>query len=302
VIIPILGVLRFLGASLPPVLSRNPMHSLTANQKVLQALTKHLDSRPNAIIDVALIGSVSGHYGWSESRLLDVDVWVLSDDRIGEPTRAWVAELSSAIRDRFDSGVRFESRAIDGPYKPDPAPERDTVLLHLLIDDQSSYRRRSALTRFSWRKYQSMVQADRLLKLSPERPTASDLLSNRWGPISGASAIRDGRVIMEEIDIKNGSASNVAFEEGSFQFREFCTYAVMMGARNRARIEGRPEADLLPNGAFGTWYDQTYADSFVSTIVAYKKAASDGVDLSACEKSLREQSAQWLERLRENLA
>lgn len=283
------------------MLSRFSMHSLAVNQKVCQALTNHVGRRPEEIIDVALIGSVSGHYGWSQSRLLDIDIWILGRGRLLEPTRRWAASVSEEIRTQLGADIRFERRAINGPYKPEPAQDADTALVHLLIDDETSYLRRSALTRFSWRKYKPLVKPDRLEALSPPRPTASDLLSNKWGPVYGANAIREGRVVMEEIDLEGGGVRDCAFTKGSFQFREFCTYAVMMGARNRARIDGYGDADTLQNAAFGRWYEQVYGDAFVAEIVEYKRKTSDGANLSAGERQLRTKSAAWCDRLAKDL-
>jgi hypothetical protein len=277
------------------------MHSLAVNQIVCQALTNHVRQRPEEVIDVALIGSVSGHYGWSQSRLLDIDIWILAQGRLLEATRAWAASVSEEIRTQLGADIKFERRAINGPYKPEPTLGTDTALVHLLIDDDVSYESRSALTRFSWRKYRPVVQPDRLAALSPPRPTASDLLSNKWGPICGAQAIREGRIVMEEIDLEGGALTERVFTSGSFQFREFCTYAVMMGARNRARIDGRDEADILQNLAFGTWYEEVYGDGYVAEIVEYKRKTSDGVDLSAGEGDLRAKTAAWCDSLASEL-
>lgn len=280
------------------------MQTSTANVLLSEALSRQLASAPESLLDVAILGSVSGHYGWSESRLVDADVWLYVTDRKSRDVLSWLRELSTHVQAGLANttvNLKYEARAIDGPYKPSPSAGLESFLLHILVDDPQSYSIRSELTRFSWRKYKPVRDPELLLHLSPGKPELDLVVSSRWGLDDSIAFCTSGVVSMPELQLDSGQFRQLRFECPSFVFREACTYAVMMTARNIARVDSHLEPDTLPNLEFARWYEETYDDPFVSSVAAIKRETAQGRPDRIETNDLREEVLKWCAKTRSAL-
>lgn len=278
------------------LLSNKAIYSLIADE-----LTRLWGTKPPTVIDLALLGSTSGHYGWHNSSLVDADLWIFTRERTHAGTLAWIADVARHISSRARTVYTHTTAlyaAVDGPYKPTPSDDgQHTLFIHLLIDDERSYTRRSRLTRYSWRKYKCIIDPARLLNLSPPRPTISDLVSEPWGVKHCISMLDCGVVEYPELALSEGTVQRIAFGEGTFQFVEFCLYACLTSARNRARVDGFDEADKLSTEQFAHWYAAKYSDRFVLGIAERKLRIRSGGYKDLLFPALRNDIADWCREL-----
>ena len=243
---------------------------------------------------------MSGHYGWQQSNHLDVDFWVLTEDRASLNSLTILQDVAHGVRSIFENQHFniIEFRAIDGPYKPVSWMELESsALIHFLIDDLDSYQARSKCTRFSWRKYPCLIARDRLMQYSPVALSKNNVLNEKWGIRHCRTILSRSILSYPEICIETGQHHELVFSDETPQFLEFCFYATMMNARNFARMDGQAMADVLPNTEFGDWFKEQYNDPFVAKIAKIKaQSRMDGFS-NLRYLPIKPQVASWLECL-----
>lgn len=265
-------------------------------------LSNALKTSDSGLIDLAIVGSMSGHYGWQPCNHLDFDIWAFTSSRQCVDVRATLCGLSQKLKGVFRRyGARYiECRAIDGPYKLVSWGDMpSSVLIHLLVDDEVSFPARSPATRYSWRKYHCLRSSDRLYNLAPKSINITDFLDAKWGLKFCLRACREGVVKFEELNLHTGGIERLSFGHGTPQFLEFCLYAVMTTARNRARLEGHEEPDTLTNLAFSEWYQNIYGGRLIHEIAMLKLDARIRGFSILKGKDLRRPVEDWLSQTRQ---
>jgi hypothetical protein len=212
--------------------------------------------------DVAFIGNTGGTYPWEPTLFVDVDICVFVED-LGESVGKWLVQIGTTVaRDIEPLGVDFELRVVRGPYKPALArPIRPVVLAHIALFTEHSYRERGALLRWGWRKYKCIREPERLRRLAPSRPTATELLFGPGGVEARLTCVRSGRVEMTEYLLPGFSPRLLSFGRRDPIFSEYCLSACATMARSHARVLGHPEADHLANSEFFPWYRRNLLSS-----------------------------------------
>ena len=117
------------------------MNTKSIHYLILSMLQKEIPRQQKLIVDYAILGSCSGHYGWKETRFCDFDLWIYCYDLNSPSTFAFIKNIIEKIRhatiEMFECEVK--ALAMNGPYKPDvwQINYRDELFLHLLLDDSN---------------------------------------------------------------------------------------------------------------------------------------------------------------------
>lgn len=257
------------------------------------------------MIDYAILGSSSGHYGWKEVRFCDFDIWIycnnIEDVTITSGIRKLIRDINEIMKTK---NIVVLADAINGPYKPEiwKVKSKDILFLHLLIDDENTYKERSIFTKLSWSKYKACYNKNLLKELSDKLPTESDLLYSKCGILKTIETLQAGVVKYNKISLFTGKKSQLEFNRESAQYIEFILHSVMTIARNRARLLQQPEADCLENIYFAEWYDKKYNCNFVKTIAEYKMKVSEcGYGVIKSSAILENRAIDWLIDLKDEV-
>lgn len=232
----------------------------------------------NNVLDYAILGSSSGHYGWKEVKFCDFDIWVLcnsiSDKELLLGIRSIINDIKATVE---NENIVLFAGAYNGPYKPAiwRIDSKDILFLHFLIDDMESFNERSVFTKLSWSKYSAHNNKKLLKTLLDRVPTEYDLLHSRCGILRTLDSLQRGVIKYNQINLSTGLQMVVEYDRESAQYIEFILHSVMMISRNRARLSNQKEADCLENLLFAEWYEKTYGDSFVRFIAEYKARVSN---------------------------
>lgn len=257
------------------------------------------------VIDYAILGSSSGHYGWKEVRFCDFDIWIycnnIEDVTIISEIRKLIQDISEIMKNK---NIVVLADAINGPYKPEiwEVKSKDILFLHLLIDDENTYNRRSIFTKLSWSKYEARYNKNLLKELLDRLPTESDLLYSKCGILKTLETLQAGVVTYNKMNLFTGEESQLEFNRKSAQYIEFILHSVMTIARNRARLLHQTEADCLENMNFAEWYDKMYSSNFVKTIAEYKMKVSEcGYGVIKSSTILENRTIDWLIDLKDEV-
>lgn len=257
------------------------------------------------VIDYAILGSSSGHYGWKEVRFCDFDIWIycnnIEDVTIISGIRKLIQDISEIMKNK---NIVVLADVINGPYKPEiwEVKSKDILFLHLLIDDENTYNRRSIFTKLSWSKYEARYNKNLLKELLDRLPTESDLLYSKCGILKTLETLQAGVVTYNKMNLFTGEESKLEFNRESAQYIEFILHSVMTIARNRARLLHQTEADCLENLYFAEWYDKMYSSNFVKTIAEYKMKVSEcGYGVIKSSTILENRTIDWLIDLKDEV-
>lgn len=251
------------------------MEVLSINTKeifyiVNEVVKTNLNSYLSTILDIAYLGSSSGHYGWHETRFCDFDIWVYVSNINDNDVYSFLTQITQSIKNRLRH-IKVLAGAINGPYKPGIKELNEEYLfIHYLIDDDSTYKKRTLFTQASWSKYEAFVDKSLLKKLLIRTPSYADLLTEKCGINNAILILESGTICYEALDFINKKKLNLCFSNTSAQFVEFITHSVMMICRNRARLDKHIEPDVLSNEHFSEWYKKQYNDIFVVYIMNIK--------------------------------
>lgn len=212
--------------------------------------------------DVAFIGNASEIYEWEPTHIVDLDVclFVLQRDRaIGH----WLSSLQRLLTERLKSmEIDFDLRLVRGPYKQVPLQiERSVIVVHLSLFTEEMYLGRPKLLRWAWRKYSGVVEAGRLSRMAPERPTYHELLNGRSGVMQKLQSVESGSAPFLEYKLPDFTELSWTVRLGEPLFAEYCLSAGTTCARNHARVLGRDQPDYLGNHDFVAWYDSNVLSS-----------------------------------------
>lgn len=268
-------------------------------------IEKNMINLKNNVIDYAILGSSSGHYGWKEVRFCDFDIWIfcnhISDIDMISGIRNLIEDIRAVVS---NENIFLLADAINGPYKPEVwrVESKDILFLHFLIDDRQSYNKRSIFTKLSWSKYNAHYDKYLLKKLLDRVPTEYDLLHSKCGVLKTLDSLQGGVIKYNQINLSTGLQLSLEFNQKSAQYIEFILHSVMMISRNRARLMKQKEADCLENASFAEWYEKMYDDSFVRLIAEYKAKVSDyGYGAIESITDLEKMTIRWLVKLKVEL-
>lgn len=268
-------------------------------------IEKDIMTIKNNVIDYAILGSSSGHYGWKEVRFCDFDIWIFCNNKSDIGMISGIRNLIEDTKEVVKNGnIILLADAINGPYKPEiwRIDSKDILFLHLLIDDRQSYNERSIFTKLSWSKYDAHYNKYLLKTLLDRVPTEYDLLHSKCGILRTLDSLQCGVIKYNQINLSTGLQLIVEFNRESTQYIEFILHSVMMISRNRARLSKQKEADCLENTSFAEWYEKMYGDSFVRFIAEYKAKVSDyGYGVIESITVLEKMTICWLIKLRDEL-
>lgn len=272
---------------------------------IFPIIEKSMMTIKNNVIDYAILGSSSGHYGWKEVKFCDFDIWIfcnnISDTSMISGIRNLIEDIRAVVR---NENIILLADAINGPYKPEiwRIDSKDILFLHFLIDDKQSYNERSIFTKLSWSKYNAHYNKYLLKKLLDRVPTEYDLLHSKCGVLKTLDSLKGGVIKYNQINLFTGLQLILEFNQESAQYIEFILHSVMMISRNRARLEKQEEADCLENTRFAEWYEKMYNDSFVRFIAECKAKVSDyGYGVIESITDLEKMTICWLVKLKGEL-
>ncbi len=258
-----------------------------------------LDGRyRESIQDLGLVGSLSGHYGWHDTRLADLDIWTLmpSFSNIGDIVKIFADLYKTLLKHHYPDSIIL-SEAVDGPYKPSLTSDRSSIVfLHVLPDTLATYRNRSPFTRYAWRKYPTLVTPDVLKRLAPTQPPSmTELRAGRWGTRDLKAQIQSSQVVYTHW--RGSDSFSIRYEMGTPQFSEFCIYSILTTARNACRSLGRDEGDRLNNEEFANFiHARTTCTSVLEAVYAKSQSRRHGHD-TLDAKELRALALAWLEEI-----
>lgn len=257
------------------------------------------------VIDFAILGSSSGHYGWKEVRLCDFDLWIFCESITNSILLAEIRDLIEKIRKTVEPyNIILLAGAINGPYKPEirKIESEDVLFLHILIDDKMSYCNRSIFTKLSWSKYNAYYNKDLLKSLLDRTPTTYDLIHSNCGILKAIEVLENRTLQYSQINLSTGTERILVYDDKSTQYIEYILHSIMMISRNRVRLMKRQEADILENKIFAEWYGKMYHDDFLRLIVEYKEKISNfGYGVVESVSVLERRAYLWLIKLKNKL-
>jgi len=209
----------------------------------------------DCVEDLAFIGNASTVYPWEPAMIIDLDVCMFVT-HMDETTGRWLQAFANSLEALMENrGIDFELRIIRGPYKPVREDViRPAMVLHGAVFTEKTYLEEAALMRWGWRKYQCEVDAERLVRLAPQKPNLETLLHGPKGVNERLAAIRKGLIVLQERLLPSLEFVDITFDVDHPLFAEYCLTAGATTARNHARVLGRMEADRLTNQEFFPWY------------------------------------------------
>lgn len=210
----------------------------------------------NEIIDIAFLGSFSGHYGWKSTRFGDCDLWIFSKNlrskELWVEIREFVLGLVEEINQKY-SDLEVSFNVINGPYKPPVySLEQEHLFIHLNVDDEETYSEHSEFTKFSWSKYKCYSKPEILLELYQKTgdKTKMNILTSKYGVMDTLNILNMKELRVHFYDVFSGCKDESCFKMGSAEYNEYLLYAAMTNARNIGRLNGWKQADYLPNREF----------------------------------------------------
>jgi len=249
--------------------------------------------------DLAFVGNSSGLYPWQPGRLVDLDV-CLFVSRKERFAGQWIAGLRDELACRMEQAADFECRLIVGPYKPPLATiERPYIFLHLAVFTESEYRDTPSLMRWSWRKYECLVEKDRLRRLAPPRVSSDDVAARAAKLLA---RIESGQTTMREWLLPDFAEGTVHITADDPNFAEVCFSSVATCTRHHARALGHAEADSLANREFFRWYIRRIGPSSALAELAALKERSRNEGFGALAEPARKLSIVCLRELVAQLA
>lgn len=212
--------------------------------------------RDGHCLDAVFIGNASSVYHWTPCFMVDMDVFLfvrVLDPHFGR----WLLQRSGVWRAALQRlFVDFELRIIEGPYKPAIAKlKRPIIVLHLGVFTESSYLASASVKRWSWRKYKCVAEPDRLARLAPPRPDATELLYGPRGIEYRLNAVASGAVAMRELVLPSFREAMFTVSVDQANFAECCFAYALSSARNHGRVLALTEADTLTNETYFAWYN-----------------------------------------------
>lgn len=207
------------------------------------------------IVDVAFLGSFSGHYGWKETSFGDCDLWFFCDDINDKSTWDYIFKTLEALSKYLclqypELTIIYE--VAYGPYKPEIAKlDHEVLFLHITVDDKRSYQEHSDFTKLSWSKYECYKNKHMLNDLCAYyEPLSLDLLTAKYGIEEGLSRLREGSLDIIKYDFNENKMRTFSYKLGNYVFSEYMLYISMTNARNFFRALGFASADTLQNDQF----------------------------------------------------
>lgn len=212
--------------------------------------------------DLAFIGNASDVYEWHPSKIVDLDAFLFTQT-IGPVVGASILGLRDRLTATLaDVDIDFELRIVKGAYKPERDAANDPIVVaHLGIFTEETYCREAAIKRWSWRKYPCEVDATRLARLSPDRPSVGDLRDGPRGVVERLRELRARTTQMTEWTLPDLGQESFDVAADDALFAEICLSAAATSARHHARVLGAAEPDELGNSAFVEWYSRNVLDS-----------------------------------------
>lgn len=207
------------------------------------------------IIDIAFLGSFSGHYGWKETSFGDCDIWIychdISDKSIWSCIHAFLESLKAYLQTEFPELITFFEVAY-GPYKPSVDQlVAEVLFLHITVDDGESYKKHSDFTKLSWSKYTCYRNKNLLSDLCiRHKPLSLDLNTAKYGIYEGFDCLKKQSVDILKFNFDEGRIYTCTYHLGDHVFSEYMLYMAMTNARNLFRAKGYSSADILPNSNF----------------------------------------------------
>lgn len=207
------------------------------------------------IIDVAFLGSFSGHYGWKETSFGDCDLWFFCDDITDKSTWDYIYNTLEALSKHLSleyPELTIIYEVAYGPYKPEIAKlDYEVLFLHITVDDKKSYREHSDFTKLSWSKYECYKKKHMLNDLRAYyEPLSLDLQTAKYGIEEGFSRLREGSLDIIKYDFNENKMRTFSYKLGNYVFSEYMLYISMTNARNFFRALGFESADILQNEEF----------------------------------------------------
>ena len=236
--------------------------------------------KSGAVQDVAFIGNSSSVYTWIPSRIVDLDVTIFVE-RVDAKLGAWLLMVQQHLTARLaELGIDFELRVIRGPYKAMPRLSRPVLVAHVNLFTEDEYRKERPLLTWAWRKYACVAEQERLLRLSPERPSMRELLAGKGGVDEKLRIMESGTAPMTEFLLPDFSVYRWTVSCGEPLFAEFCLAGTATCARGHARVLGYQEPDSLDNQDFAVWYDRAImpAQEVVQVMKLKEIVRNDGYD------------------------
>lgn len=259
----------------------------------------------NNIVDYAILGSASGHYGWKEVKFCDFDLWIYCRKMSNICFINGINQLIEEIRDLlYKKNILVYAEAINGPYKPSiwHIENKDVLFLHILVDDKNSYISRSIFTKLSWSKYKTFYKQDLLLELLDRIPQKSDLLTSNCGILSTLDSLKKGYISYTCLSLTDGHQETYTFYRNSAQYIEYILHSILTIARNRLRILMMVEADTLNNKSFAQCYSEMFNDKYISIIADYKdKTSNFGFEAVGSIDSIEEIAINWLSNIKDEM-
>ncbi len=267
-------------------------------------IENHLCGIKKDMIDFAILGSSSGHYGWKEVRFCDYDLWIYCES-ISSTIMLNIRRMIDEINKTFQKeNILLIAGAVNGPYKPEiwELGNQDVLFLHLLVDDKISYDKRSIFTKLCWSKYKAHNTNNLLKNLMDKEPTFYDLLHSKCGILNTIKSLQSGIIEYDSLDLITGEKKILSYTRYSAQYIEFILHSIMTIARNRMRLLRKKEADYLENKEFAKWYGNMYSESFIQDIVHLKSNVSNNGYHSIENVSMLEDGAiKWLQKLKNEI-
>ena len=276
---------------------------------LIAELNEFIKNKPDTLIDIAIIGSTSGHYGWDEKMMGDTDLLFMCTHFQSSDFFEWLNMLLSNIKkiicEYYNYNIDISYRAIDGPYKlPIYKVERPALFLHILLNTPENYLlNRGALITYTWSKYDTLLNSGVLKKFEKMKPTKENLLFDDRGINKALSILENDNSILKfiEYNLDNGEKFTIEFDENTLIFSEYLMHMVVTIARHIARSDQYIEADTLSNQDYALWYASKYDDYFVTFIYNLKYKVSVFGYLEALKWPLKMMVKAWLKETRDKI-
>lgn len=226
------------------------------------------------IIDIAHIGNTANTvYKYDGAMLVDIDMMIIIkafDESAGKKIEVVCDSISKFILKEYPE-IELVFCAVSGPYKPATLRiTKQKFFIHILIYSYETYSSTSKLFRYACRKYNCLIQPNRLNKLS-QPVTMNDLFYDKYGILSLQEIISSEIISYEHKTLPSLQTKIETYSRDNPVFIEFCFYAITTLARNHARVLGYSQADQYPNSCFFAWYNKTIFNSFeMETIINEK--------------------------------
>lgn len=287
------------------------MNTQTVSTIISHYVKEHLQDIPTSVVDISLVGSFSGIYGWKDTRFGDADISIICSDLQNQGFWNWLNNFLQQIEillladSNIEKKLTIEKRAIDGPYKPAVATLPESLLLiHVLLDKPETFvENRGLLIANTWKKYPSLIGNSFLHDICQFHPSFHDLLFDNRGVIVGIDTLVQAHATLtfREYNLQTGQSFQTIIPEESFVFYEYLMHKVLTISRDIARCMRAQNADCLTNREFATWFFYVTHDDFPIKVVDIKEQIEkSGYEIST-SNPLKNSTLQWLLQVKRSI-